>query len=116
MGLEDRFAGTPDTATPGSTIPVKFKDPSKAGQTVDCTADDDQGNTYPIKITLNANGEGTTNWALPPGYVGSIGLNGPDSREHDIIVMAPAARSKKTKKPPAKKPPARSAAKGKTKR
>ena len=113
--MNDLFKGTPTTSTPGTPIPVSYTNPDRAGQTVDIEIDDDAGNVTTVSVTLDDQGKGSFTHTPPSGYVGSLGLNGPDSREHQIIISSPTARSakpkKKTPRTPAKKPAKRPAAK-----
>lgn len=100
--MTNRFDGTPTQSAPGAAIPITYTNPAEAGHTVDIEVDDDAGNVTTLKVTLDSAGKGTTTYTPPSGYIGSLGLNGPDSTEHQIIVTAPTARAVKPKKKPAK--------------
>lgn len=91
----DRFAGTPTTSAPGAPIPITFTNPNEAGHTVEIEVDDDAGNVTKLKVQLDSTGKGTATFTPDPGYVGSLGLNGPDSDEHQIMVTAPVARARR---------------------
>lgn len=103
--MDDLFNGTPTTSAPGAPIPIVFTNPGKAGQTVDIEIDDDAGNVTTVPVTLDEQGKGSFTHTPPAGYVGTLGLNGPDSREHQIIVSTPVGLApKKGPKPRRPKP------------
>lgn len=56
----------------GSPISVKYKDPSKAGETVHVAINDNGSNTTGVDIELDENGEGEVTWTLPSTWLWAV--------------------------------------------
>lgn len=98
MGTPQRFTGTPDTVAPGQLFPIKFTNPDLANTTTTVTVVYEDGSTKDVKVTLDAQGKGSTDFTAP-STPQALTLTHPTSADFGIVVNnAPSARSTKASK------------------
>ena len=87
----DRFVCKPDPVHVGGSLTIQYSNPDFAGQTVTITiVDTGIGQLVEKDIILDADGIGAIEWGVPMGWGPFATMEGPDSRDHVVIVTGSA--------------------------
>lgn len=92
--MTDRFAGTaPSPVDAGEKLKIAFSDAAKPNSKVTIEVSNGMGASTKVEILLDAAGNGTVEWPVPPTGWDLVRLSHPSSEDHTVAVTHAEARA-----------------------